>query len=520
MPLPETNAPWPPINPIVASDMADWSAWYSANPDRLVYRYSNRRGNHGRPYGRPANRPSQYRGGLIGMAARIIWGEPVPLGEKRNGLHMPLARDIARTSADLLFSEPPALITKNKATRERLETLMETGLRQTLLARAEMSAALGGGYLRLMWDTEVSDRPWITAVRADGAAPEFLGGRLRAVTFWQVIGTDGQKVVRHLERHEPGVILHGVYEGTEDHLGKPVDLGAFRETQSYQPVIVLPIGKRLATSYIPNSVTAPDWHDIPGADSLGTSDFQGQEPFLSAIDETYTSWMRDIRHARSRILVPSGYLQSLGPGKGVAWEDRDVFTEMNIPPTESGKGITLNQFAIRFQEHRETIVDLVGRVVHNAGYSGATFGDDSDGTAITATEVKARSSRSMSTRGRKSELEAIGIAEITETLLVLENSPLFPGLPSVEVERPVVRFADSVQEDGRYLAETADLLSRAGAASIETLVALVNPGMPAEEQAAEVRRIRAESGKDVTDPTATGQQLFGSTADQGGGEAA
>ncbi|MFG3349508.1 capsid protein [Streptomyces sp. NPDC048018] len=516
MALPDRNSPWPPINPAVSSDMADWAAWYSANPDRLAYRYRNRR-RSGRPYGQLENRPSQYRGGLVGTVARWFWGEPVPMGEKRAALHMPLARDIARTSADLLFSEPPTLITKDTGTQQRLEELMNTGLLRTLIAQAEATAAIGGAYLRPMWDSHISDRPWATVVRGDDAAPEFFGGRLRAVTFWKVLAVDGARVVRHLERHEPGVILHGVYEGTEDNLGKPADLDAFEETKGLRS-IELPIGKRLACAYIPNTMTAPDWHDVPGAAGLGTSDFQGAETFLSAVDETYTSWMRDVRLAKSRIMVPSGYLQSLGAGRGVAWEDREVFAEMNIPPT-SNHEITLNQFKIRFEEHRSTIEDLVGKVIRNAGYSGGTFGDDTDGSAITATEVKARTARSMSTRARKSELEAVGIADFCETFLAIENSTLFPGLPKVEVERPTVRFADSVQDDVKYLAETAELLSRARAASVETLVALVNPGMPAAQQAAEVRRIRQEDGQDTADPAETGAD-GGPGFDQGGGEAA
>ncbi|MFE6225474.1 capsid protein [Streptomyces sp. NPDC057854] len=505
MPLPEKNTPWPPVSPIIASDLEDWAAWYAASPDLLTYRYRTRRLS-GRRYGLPDSRPSQYRGGIVGTLARWFWGEPIPAGEKRSNLHLPLARDLARTSADLLFSEPPTLVTKNKTTMKRLEDMLfKEGLLRTLIAQAEMTAALGGGYLRAMWDLDMSPTPWATVVRADGAAPRFYGGRLRQVTFWRVIAVEGQKVVRHLEHHEPNLILHGVYEGSEDNLGGPVDLGAYPDTQGLEPVIHLPMLKgRLACVYIPNSMTAPDWHDVPGAAGLGTSDYQGAETFLSAIDETYTSWMRDVRLARSRIIVPAGYLQSNGVGEGVSWVDREVYAPMNIPPT-GDQGITLNQFAIRHEEHRATIEDLVSRCIRNAGYDGGTFGE-SEGGLRTATEVKADTARSMSTRARKSELESVGLSEFVETLLILENSALFPDAPRVEVERPEVRFADSVQDDVKTLAESADLLRRAEAASTETLVALVNPGMPLEQQAEEVARIKAESGRDTADPTLTGAE--------------
>jgi A118 family predicted phage portal protein len=507
MPLPDRNTAWPPIHPAIRSDLEDWSAWFSANPDRLAYRYQNRHRTTGSRFGQPQNRPSQYRGGLVGTVSRWFWGEPTPLGERRANLHLPLAKDIARTSSDLLFSEPPTLKAENPKTQERLEALMDIGMKRTLIASGEVGAALGGSYLRLVWDDKISDRPWISLVHADGAAPEFAhGDKLRAVTFWTVLEADDHRVVRHLERHEPGVILHGVYEGTIDNLGKPVDLKAFEQTRNFLPARTLSIGKRLAVSYIPNSMIAADWRDIPGAAGLGASDFQGAETFLSAIDETYTSLMRDVRLAKSRIIVPAGYLQSNGPGQGVLWEDREAFAGMNIPPTAENAGITLNQFKIRHEEHRSTIEELVGKVIRNAGYSTGTFGDDSGGPAITATEIKARQARSMSTRARKAELYEVGIADIVETLLILEATDLFPGIDSVEPERPDVVFQDSVQDDIKTLAETAELLRRAEAASVETLVALVHPDWGETEQKAEVDRIMKQSGVATADPTLTGAE--------------
>jgi A118 family predicted phage portal protein len=508
VPLPEKNTVWPPIHPAIRGDLEDWSAWFSANPDRLAYRYQNRSARSyatGNP-GQVQNRPSQYRGGVVGTIARWFWGEPTPLGEKRANLHMPLARDIARTSSDLLFSEPPTLKVESKATQKRLEKLMDDGMKRTLIASGEVGAALGGSYLRIVWDTDIKDRPWISLVHADGAAPEFAHGDiLKSVTFWTVLEADGQKIVRHLERHEPGVILHGVYEGSVDNLGKPVDLGAFPQTKNLLPARVLPIGNRLACTYIPNTMIAPDWRDIPGAAGLGCSDYQGAETSLSAIDETYTSWMRDVRLARARIIVPSGYLQSNGPGAGAVWEDREVYAAMNIPPT-SDHEITLNQFEIRHEQHRATIDHLFGKVIRNAGYSGGSFADDGDGPAVTATEIKARNARSMSTRGRKAELNQAGVADITETQLILEASGMFPGIPRVEPERPNVIFADSVQDDIKYLAETASLLQQAEAASTEAKVALLHPDWDEKAQREEADRIMKETGRLVADPALTGAE--------------
>lgn len=519
MPLPSKGTAWPPIHPAIRSDLEDWSAWFSANPDRLAYRYQNRSIRTyatGHP-GQVQNRPSQYRGGLVGTIARWFWGQPTPLGEKRANLHMPLARDIARTSSDLLYSEPPTLKAAATDTQARLEDLMDLGMKRTLIASGETTAALGGSYLRIVWDEDVRPGPWISLVHADGAYPEFAHGDiLKTVTFWTVLECDDQRVVRHLERHEPGMILHGVYDGTEDNLGKPIDLTAFEETKNLLPARVLPIGQRLAVSYIPNTMFAPDWRDIPGAAGLGTSDYQGAETFLSAIDETYTSLMRDVRLAKSRIIVPAMYLNSDGPGMGAVWEDREVYSPVNVPPNAQ-QAITPNQFAIRYQEHLATIEDLVSQVIRNAGYSGNTFGDDSAGSAVTATEIKARNARSMSTRARKAELAATAIADVVEVLLLLEASQMFKGVTGVEVERPDVEFQDSVQDDIKTLAETAALLRQAEAASAETLVAMLHPEWGETEQKEEVARLLRESGRLVEDPVMLGadKPMFGEEPDDG-----
>lgn len=130
MPLPDSGTTWPPIDPVVQSDLADWDAWYSAEPDRLEQRYADR-GAAG-----ATNRPSQYAGGVRGRVARWFWGAPTPAGEKRDKLHIPLAGDIARTSSGLLFSEPPKLISDHQGTQERLDKLVVGGLHPTLLEAA------------------------------------------------------------------------------------------------------------------------------------------------------------------------------------------------------------------------------------------------------------------------------------------------------------------------------------------------------------------------------------------------
>lgn len=506
MPLPDRDQPWPPTDPVLQNHLADWDAWYSSEPSRLEARYSNRAANPALPL----PRPSQYAGGLLGRAARWWWGQPVPPGEKDARLHVPLAGDIARTSADLLFSEPPAFVADSDATQARLDQIA-TGLHPTLLEAGELCAALGGVYLRIVWDGDVSARPWIAPVPADAAVPDFAYGTvLRAVTFWRTVRVDGQQVWRHLERHEKGRIYHGLYLGDLSNLGQAVPL---EDDESTAPLAAevdadggLDTGApdHLTAEYIPNVRPARAWRHIPGAAGWGQSDYQGIEPLMDALDETYSSWMRDIRIGKGRVIVSQGYLTSNGPGQGASMDlEREVYAGLNIPPTADA-GITLNQFAIRVTEHRDTARELMEQAVRQAGYSAASFGSDSEGQAITATEVKAKLRRSMTTRGRKSLYWVPGLDRIVLAQLAVEAGPKFKS--GVPVEEVSTEFQDSITEAPHEVAETAALLRQAEAASTETLVRMQHPDWDDDQVSKETEAILGESGRMLADPAALGDE--------------
>lgn len=503
MPLPATDIPWPPTDPCVQNALADWDAWYSSEPDRLADRYENRGMRE-----LPENRPTQYRGGVMGRLARWFWGNPTPAGEKVDKLHVPLAGDIARTSSELLFSEPPTLTVGHKGTQDALNELMATGMHPTLLEAGELSAALGGAYLRVVWDEDVSDLPWIDSVPADMAAPEFSYGKLRAVTFWRVLERDGNQVLRHLERHEKGAILHGLYDGTLSTLGHPVPLTEHPETAALAPHLV--DGNRIETgapdhltaAYIANVRPARAWRNIPAAAYWGQSDYQGIEGLMDALDETYSSWMRDVQNGKGRVVVPNSMLESLGPGKGAAFnEERRIYSGLNMLQRPGDPNpLTIVQFEIRVEQHARTCQELLEQAVRQAGYSASTFGEHGDdGSAVTATEIRARQRRSMTTRSRKSLYADPPLASITEAWLAVAKA-LFRA--PVEIERPSVEFQDSISEAPIELATTAELLRRAEAASDETLVQLVHPDWDETEVKAEVARL-AES-REVADPFLTG----------------
>lgn len=503
MPLPSSDQPWPPLDPRILGTLADHDAWYGADPDALRNRYANRGLRE-----RPENRPIQYRDGVFGRIARWFWGAPIPPGEKATSLHVPLAGDIARTSSELLFSEPPQLIAAEgqQATQDALDDLVYGGLHAKLLEAGETCAALGGAYLRVVWDTAIADRPWIDSVAADCAVPEFRYARLRAVTFWTVVARDGHTVYRHLERHEPGVILHGLYEGTPGQLGKALPLTANTATADLLPE--QPTGTDLLTAaYVPNMRPARAWRHVPDAAGWGQSDFAGIEPIFDALDETYSSWMRDIRNGKGRIVVPNSMLESNGPGQGASFDsERNVFTGLNmLQRAGDTNALDVIQFAIRVAEHRDTAHELMEIAVRQAGYAGATFGLDGDGSAVTATEVKARQTRSLTTRARKALYWAPTVADITAAWLAVMAGPLFRVQGLDLSEAPRVEFPDGITESQQEIATTLQLLDAASAISTEMMVRARNPEWDDDQVAAEVARIHSERNIGLlADPAAIG----------------
>lgn len=531
---------WPPglWNPIAHKHRL-WSAWYSGEPSQLSWAYLNLGANSqtGRAFFRTTGetgttmaRAGRSRGGLLGSVDRTFWGTSPSPGEKRNKIHVPLAGDIASMSADLLFGkrarfEAPDSDRPSAATKQWLDDRFDDDLHATLLEGGELCAALGGIYLRTAWDTQLSDRPWIDLVHADGAIPEFRGNKLATVTFWRILSDEGGDVHRHLEQHDltTNSIYHGVYVGDQVALGQRVPVADYPQLEplmaslDQDEAIHLPDLPPDASTvtYIPNMRPNRTWRDIAHASALGRSDFHGSEGLMDTLDETYSSWERDIRLARSRLIVPPEYLDDLGPGKGaIADVDREIFTPLNmLAGSADASQITPSQFAIRWEEHLQSITETVNMIVRSAGYSPQTFGD-APNAAMTATEIEDRQRRTLLTRAKKQTYWRPGLADVLYSLMWIEKTTF--GRSDLTPVRPDVVFPDAVLPSSQELAQTAVALSTAQAASKQTLIALVHPDWTPEQIDEEVQRMRDEAGFDILGRARTTlAEPMGSTANLG-----
>ncbi len=498
------GAVWPPqtLNAITAKH-TEWSAWYAGDTTSLHNLYGQA--------GNPTAAVPAY-GGIAGAAqrylphARWFWGTPTPEGQRPAKLHVPIAADIATTSADLLFGEQLAITPPDaKADQGGLEQLVtDLDLFPTLLEAGEIAAALGGAYLRVVWDDEVAGHPLVDVVHADSAVPVFRHGRLWSVTFWNIVERDGNIVWRHLEEHSHGRIEHGLYRGSDRQIGARVPLDYHPATAGLTVDDDQGIATEwpgLTAAYLPNMRPQRLWRTDPVGRNLGRSDLDGVEPLMDALDETYTSLMRDLRLGKARIVVPENQLQAGGPGQGASYDlEREIYAAV-APIAGSAQNATLQaqlmQPALRVDEHLRTAYDLVQQIVRQAGYSAATFGLDDKAAAATATEVRAREQRSMSTREKKTRYASAAIADVLHAAQWIGHKRF--GAPAPHKEPPAVEFPATAQPSMTETAQTLQALRAAAAASTQTRVRMVHPDWTDAEVQTEAARIMAEDGMNVPD---------------------
>jgi hypothetical protein len=519
--LPAADTEWPPpLWDPIARDHLRWSAWLSGVPEQLSSAYLDVSGNSRtaqaffRSTGEASAtqpRPGAYRGGFLGNSERWFWGLRTPPGEKRAKLHVPIAGDIASMSSDLLFAKHPRFETTDTSatagTKAWLDSRFDDDLHASMLEAGELCAGLGGIFLRTVYDTDVADKPWIDLVHADAAIPEFRHGKLVSVTFWRILDDTGDDVVRHLEQHDlnANVVYHGVYVGDQDNLGAVAPMIEYPQMEAIaaqldvgnaQVFPDLPPDASTVT-YVPNMRPNRIWRQVAGAAPLGRSDYAGAEGLMDALDEAYSSWMRDIRLAKARLIVPPEYLDNIGPGKGaIADVEREVMVPMNLlVGSADAQSITANQFAIRVQEHQTTCQDLVNAIARAAGYAPQTFGDATINAAMTATEIENRERRTLLTRSKKLNYWRPALSNALYSLQWLERTVF--GRKDITPVRPTVVFPDAVLPSIQELSQTAVALNTAEAASKQTMVAMIHPDWTPQMVDEEVQRIRDEAAFDV-----------------------
>lgn len=503
----DPQAPWPPKDQGAQyAKFAEWSAWYSGDPERLREVYD----------------------GAPGHAARRwykFWGRisQDPEAQKAQ-LHVPIAGDLAAVSGALLFGEEPRIhiVTEEgkpggTEAEKRLRRIKDdSGLSSRLVEGAETAAAMGGAYMFPAWDKELADYPIPAIAQADQAIPEFRHGVLRSVLLWREVERDGNIVYRHLELHRPGVpgfangkafVQHAVYKGTRSEIGARQADDWTMSLVGFQPLVTLPF-QELDVQYIPNMRPNRLWRQS----SLGLSDFSGSEGMFDALDEVYASWMRDIRLGKARIIVPRDFIDE----SGSVDIDHEVYQPMDMEPGASEAGarsMLAQQFEIRYNEHRETAIELVERIVSNSGYSPQTFGIRIEGRAESGSALRIRENKTILTLKRKSQWWGPGIRRLLAQLMAVDKE-VFGGPGLAVTDLVEVALSAGVPEDPVELAQTVAQISAAQAASLQTKVRILHPHWSREEVDSEVKRIQEELEAAKPEPPAITPPPGGMTIEQ------
>lgn len=513
MALPAPNTAWPPAPWDAAyRQYRENEAWYLGDTDDLekIYQREQDTATH-------THRGTPHRGGVVGAASRMFWGRPVPPNQSRTRLHIPAPADLATISSDSVFAVSPevqlpiaatagtsasALSTAPSKEQQRLDLIANSDAAHAMYnTMGELKSVFGATVITSEWDLEVADHVWLASYAVDVVIPEFRKGKLIACTMWSEY-REKSVVFRHLEHHEVGRIQHVLYQGTDTNIGRVVPLAERPETAHLATMVnsdsaILTGLDRLTCSYNLNMPTRA-WRKKGQLAFAGRSDFAGSLPLFDALDETWSSWMRDLKLAGGKVLVPQALLDSSGPGRGATFDTgQELFAGVEVPG-ETGK-LTIDkvQFEIRVDEHERTARAIWREIFRAAGQG--TRSIDDEGSQVTATGELMREKREEITRDKKTLYDKHAISEQASVALELDGK-LFPGKGGGRFELPSVIFADLSQSDPEKDARTVQLLDAAGAASTLRKVEIANPDRDETWVKQEVARIEAERGTRAPDP--------------------
>ncbi|MBQ7487627.1 MAG: phage portal protein [Clostridia bacterium] len=431
---------------------------------------------------------------------KSFWRRP-----SKQKIHVPIAADIAATSSDLLFGEEPQIQAVDErenpveAVQRRLEAISRhTCLHALLCEAAESCSALGDVYLKVMWDVTDTGYPLIRVVQGDSAWPEYRMGRLRAIhIFTEIDAGMDTGVLRTHEVYMPGAIQTELYLGSDETLGlrledeRLLDLG-------FQPVCPVPENLMLA-AHIPN--IRPN--RMFRGSYMGRSDFDNLRDLMDALDETYSSWIRDIRLGKARLLVPAEYLRRtgedlFGTGRSIPTfefdEDVETLVALDVDTDRGGNTITPSQFSIRADDHAKTCQDIIMKIVSGAGYAPQTFGINIEGMAQSGTALRIREKKSYSTTGKKQAYWQDSLETLLTSLIRLDAT-LYPSGGCTGDAHIHVRFPTIYTSDLPTMASSLSMLTSAQAMSTEVKVQMLHPDWTQDQVTGEVGRILSEYGQ-------------------------
>lgn len=381
---------------------------------------------------------------------------------RRDYSPVPIARDLARFSSQLLFSEEPELTGPNP---DALTAWSETNrLHEFLQSAGELVAATGEAGIRIVRDDRVSREHAVIGVEpADRVIWAERHGRFTdgGVVVVEVDGRDSERF-RLLEHHGPGYVRRALFKGDVGRLGTRVPIESRPEFAELRPEE----GTGLERP------TLIRWQNVPG----GYADIQGLESILDAADEAETVFRTKSRASRPLTFAHRRLADKAGDADldGVI-----LMGEDQLSPVEGPEVLAqVVQGRMESADHELYVKHLRETAVALAGYSLASWGLDQSGGAESGRALRLRQSRTLLTRAGKERMAVRAIAETAEIALDLMR----PGSGTV-VE---VKLGDGQPDDRMDLADELVKLRTAEAMSTRQAVRELHPDWTPEQVDEEV----------------------------------
>lgn len=465
---------WPPMD-LERYKMKEHSTWYSGEAELLANFYFD----HDLQNYMQLNYGTQNN--------NKFWSRQIK-NHSSFFIHVPVANDISETSSAFLFGETPLIRFNSdsegmKDAQSTLDKMLtDSGFFQKLVEAAEVASAIGGVYLKIAWDSEISEFPIPMVVQCEQAFPTFKFGRLAKVTFVYEVHNDGSTVYRLAETIEKGKITNELYKGSTDNLGSKVLLSECDATKGLTETV--DTADVMTAFFVPNMLP----NKLNRQSPMGRSDYQGQETLMDALDEVFSAWMIDVQIARGKIHVPSGYVKEIGDnGKTKYNIDTMMYEELDVDPTMMTDPIKATQFEIRAEQFEKTCLNLLDRIITSAGYSPQSFGLNIAGRAESGTALNVRERKSFATTSKKQSYWEPVIKSAVKAMCTIYNAFL-GGKFSNDLEVNV-EFMDSVSNNLSEVSNSVKTLSDAKAISTDTKVRMVHPEWTDTQVQEEVERI-------------------------------
>lgn len=395
---------------------------------------------------------------------------------QRDYTPVPLARDIARFSSQLLFSDPPKLTIDGDIETKALDAWASFNRLDEFLAdAADNIAAEGSGALRIIQDDHVSDRfPLIVYEPADRVIWATAHGRYTTGGVVVVERDSEESGVRWrlLEYHGPGIVKRALFKGSLTGLGIRVAL-------TEGPLEFQKLRDEVFTNV--DKPTLIKWDNVPG----GHSDISGLDSLLDAIDDAETVGKKKLRGSKPLTFVNRKLADDAG---NADLDDALLVGEGTMSPVEEPNQLAqVVQGRMEAEDHRIYCDHLRELAVSMAGYSLASWGFGDGGRADSGRALKLRNVRTLLTRSGKERMAGEAIPETCGVALAI-----MLGRSEVEPLKPEIQFGDGWPVDRTEQSEELAKLRDALLISTRQALRELHPDFDEDKITVELAEIQAD----------------------------